>query len=79
MLKLHDITVRLGISAYKFIKLKEILGRLDSEVAIFETRTSITQNIDEALKQGNREGGNVIISWDFKEWNYIKWLPKQDW
>lgn len=78
MLKLSDITVRLGVPTYKFWKLKEILGRFAYETAVFEVRTVITKALDQVLKQGSRDGGNVIISWDHEKWGYVKWAQNQD-
>jgi GGDEF domain-containing protein len=75
MLELPEVTVRLGIPAYTYGKLKEILGRYSSETAVFEVRTLITIALDEVLKLGQREGGDVIISWDHKRKWYSKWTP----
>jgi len=75
MLELPDVTVRLGIATYKYHKLKEVLGRYTPETAVFEVQTLVTIGLDEALKLGQREGGDVIISWDHKRWWYIKWTP----
>ncbi len=75
MLKLPDITVRLGVPAYTLYKLNDILGRFDHETAVFEVRDVITRAIDEVLKQGRRDKGNVIISWDHDKWGYAKWTP----
>ncbi|MEO8954805.1 MAG: GAF domain-containing protein [Ktedonobacteraceae bacterium] len=75
MLTLPDITVRLGVPAYTLYKLKDILGRFDHETAVFEVRDVITRAIDEVLKQGRRDGGNAIISWDHDKWGYAKWTP----
>jgi len=75
MLKLPDVTVRLGVPAYKYKKLKEILGRYSKETAVFEAREIITKAIDQVLKQGQKDGGNVIICWDYEAWGYRKWAP----
>jgi DNA-binding transcriptional MerR regulator/GGDEF domain-containing protein len=77
MLKLPDVTVRLGVPAYKYKKLKEILGRYSKETAVFEAREIITKAIDQVLKQGQKEGGNVIICWDYEAWGYRKWTPSK--
>ena len=73
MLKLSNITVRVGVPTYKFRKLIDILRRFDSATAVYEVRTVITKAIDEALKQGRRDGGDAIISWDPDAWGYRKW------
>jgi GGDEF domain-containing protein len=70
MLVLRDVTVRLGVSNYKYGKLQEVLGRYDTENAIVEARTVILQNLDESLNWGQVEGGNVIITWDPALWGY---------
>jgi DNA-binding transcriptional MerR regulator/GGDEF domain-containing protein len=75
MLKLPGVTVRLGIPAYTYRKLKEILGRYSPETAVPEVRTLITNALDEVLKLGQHKGGDVIISWDHKLWWYTKWTP----
>ncbi len=75
MLELPDVTVRLGIPAYTYRKLKEILSRYSPEIALSEVRTLITIALDEVLKLGQREGGDIIISWDHKRWWYSKWTP----
>jgi len=75
MLKLRNITVRVGVPTYKFRKLIDILRRFSDETAVYEVRTVITKAIDEVLKQGRRDGGNVIICWDPEAWGYRKWSP----
>jgi len=75
MLELHSVTVRLGVPAYKYRKLKEILGRYTKETAVFEVRAIITKALDQVLKQGQKDGGNVIICWDYEAWVYRKWMP----
>ena len=64
LIELPRVTVRLGVSSYEFKKLKEILNRYDQVTAITETRSILMNNFDIQLANGQREGGNVIISWD---------------
>lgn len=76
MLEVRNVTVRLGIPAYKFSKLRQLLRRFDSvdnQTAVYETRNLITTALNLILKQGRRYGGNVIISWDYEAWDYILW------
>lgn len=76
MLDLPNVTVRLGVPAFKHKKLKELLGRYPNGTAVFEVRAIITNALDQVLKQGQQEGGNVIICWDYETWGYRKWtLP----
>ncbi len=73
--KLPNVTVRLGVSSYKYSKLKEVLGRYPAETAVAEVRAVLMINLDESLEIGQREGGNIIISWDNDIWGYRQWSP----
>src|SRR5262249_4833049 len=75
LLELPDVTVRLGVSSYKYSKLIEVLGRYPAEFAVAETRAALMLNLDESLDLGQREGGNVVISWDPVTWGYRRWSP----
>lgn len=77
LLELSDVTVRLGVSSYKFRKLKEVLGRYPDENTLAETRALLMQNLDESLDVGQREGGNRIMSWDNEIWGYIRWSQSE--
>jgi GGDEF domain-containing protein len=77
LLELPDVTVRLGVSSYRYSKLKEILGRYPVETTIAETRALLMQNLDEGLVRGQREGGNCIITWDPGIWGYRLWSPSE--
>ncbi|HYT43081.1 MAG TPA: hypothetical protein VEP90_12120, partial [Methylomirabilota bacterium] len=70
LLELPKVTVRLGVSSYEFKKLKEILGRYEAINAVAQTRDLLMQNFDVQLNTGQREGGNVVISWDNEIWGY---------
>lgn len=78
MLILPDITVRLGVGSYTYMKLKEILQRFSSNTALASTAAMITASLDGMLKVGQDEGGKVIISWDPKIWGYRRWSPSEE-
>ena len=77
LFELPDVTVRLGVNCYKYWKLKEVLGRYPAENTVAEVRSVIMQNLDLSLEIGQREGGNVIISWDPAIWAYRRWSPSE--
>ncbi len=77
LLVLPNVTVRLGVASYKYEKLKEVLGRYDSETAVAEARALILQNLDVSLERGQLEGGNCIMSWDPVIWGYRRWSPSE--
>jgi GGDEF domain-containing protein len=73
LFEIPKVTVRLGVTSYNYSKLKEVLGRYPAETAVAEVRAVIMQNFDLSLEIGQREGGNVIISWDYDQWGYKRW------
>ena len=75
LLELPRVTVRLGVSSYEFKKLKEILARYDQVNAIAQARSLLMQNFEIQLTNGQREGGNVVISWDNEIWGYKIFPP----
>jgi GGDEF domain-containing protein len=75
MIELNDITIRLGITSYPYLKLSEILREHSPEFAIPEVRSIITSALDVALAKGQVEGGNVVISWDYELRNFMRWSP----
>ncbi|HZU67443.1 MAG TPA: MerR family transcriptional regulator [Ktedonobacteraceae bacterium] len=75
LLELPNVTIRLGVQSYPYVKLKEILQRYPVDTAITKTRVLIMENIEESLIRGQREGGNCIISWDPDIWTYRRWSP----
>jgi len=77
LLVLPNVTVRLGVSSYKYIKLKETLQRYLPETAIATVRALIMFSLDEELDLGQREGGNCIMSWDPVIWGYRRWSPSE--
>lgn len=72
-----EVTVRLGVTSYTYQKIKEILQRYDANTAVAEFRALITQGLDLVLDKGRREGGNVIITWDYTLGGYRKWKPDE--
>jgi DNA-binding transcriptional MerR regulator/GGDEF domain-containing protein len=75
MIELTDVTIRLGITSYPYLKLREILHEHTSDHAITEVRSILTSALDVALVKGQIEGGNVVISWDYDLRNFIRWSP----
>lgn len=62
--ELPPITVHLGVGHYTQAKLEELLGRYSTN-AIIGVRTLIMIFLDDILKLGQKEGGDVVMSWDF--------------
>jgi len=75
MLELPRVTVRLGVAAYPFEKLKEMLRRYPVEIAVAEVRVKMMDDIDIMLNLGQQDGGDVIYSWDIEKWVYMRWYP----
>ena len=75
MVELTDITIRLGVTSYPYLKLDEILHEYTPEYAIPEVRSIITSALDVALVKGQIDGGNVVISWDEEQRNFFRWSP----
>jgi GAF domain-containing protein len=73
LLVLQNVTVRLGASNYKHLKLKEVLGRYEVEKAVAETRTLILNNFLQSLTLGQNYGGDCVVSWDHETWGYVLW------
>jgi len=73
LLVLQDVTVRLGVSNYKYTKLKEVLGRYEEGFAVAETRTLILSNFAQSLTLGQNYGGDYVVSWDHGKWSYRLW------
>ena len=73
LLVLQNVTVRLGVSNYKYSKFKEVLGRYEAGNAVAETRTVILNNFLQTLDIGQSNGGDCVISWDHDIWGYIVW------
>jgi DNA-binding transcriptional MerR regulator/GGDEF domain-containing protein len=75
MLVLSDITVRLGVGSYTYVKLQQVLKRYHHETRMASTTAEIKRFLDDILKTGLDEGGNVIISWKPDIWGMGRWTP----
>ncbi|GLV57621.1 hypothetical protein KDH_44570 [Dictyobacter sp. S3.2.2.5] len=75
LIEMTDITMRFGVTSYPYSKLDEILREHAPEYAIPEVRSIITSALDVALVKGQIDGGNVVISWDYEQRNFIRWSP----
>jgi GGDEF domain-containing protein len=78
MIATPDITVRLGVAAYQYKKLEELLQRYPAATAEASTTALICRDLDAVLRAGQDEGGNVIMSWEPKIWGYIPWSPSDE-
>lgn len=76
LLRLSDVTVRMGVHSYTHEKLKELLERYDSKFAVSALSGVLLVNIDKALDMAQELGGNVVISWDREKWGYVV-LPSE--
>ena len=63
MLELNDVTVRVGVSAYPYLKLQELLKRYPAPTAVPVVRNLFIDAVDKELDLGQRQGGDVVISW----------------
>lgn len=78
MLVLQNVTVRLGVLNWSYLKLKKLLERSEkTENAVAQVRAIIFGNFEQALKLGQAEGGDCVISWDTGVWGYIRWSPSK--
>ncbi len=75
MLKLENITVRLGVTCYEYWKLAELLQRYSDTTPIASVRSLIERFLDVALDMGKNLGGNVIISWFPELRGLARWIP----
>ncbi|HYT42653.1 MAG TPA: hypothetical protein VEP90_09920, partial [Methylomirabilota bacterium] len=73
LLVLQNVTVRLGVSNYKYAKFKEVLERYEAANAVAETRTLILDNFLESLTRGQNYGGDCVVSWSHETWDYVLW------
>ncbi|MHB8599630.1 MAG: MerR family transcriptional regulator [Ktedonobacteraceae bacterium] len=72
LLFLNEVTIRLGVHNYTYDKLKELLERYHNETAVKSLSNVMIDNLDNVLSRGQEMGGNIILSWDYKQWGYIK-------
>lgn len=81
---LTDITVRLYVASYPYAKLYNVMQRFDKSERVPAMRDSIETYIANGLIEGQRSGGNTVISWyhrgefptlDKGKFRLIKWPP----
>jgi len=77
MLEIPELTVRLGVTSYTYVKFKEILQRYSPETSVVETRALVMGSLDTTLSTARREGGNNIVSWNLETWSYATWSPPE--
>jgi hypothetical protein len=77
MVEIPDITVRIAITSYIYTKLEEFLQR-PKYSTVNDVIPRIVNPLDEALKVGKDEGGDVVISWDPSSLLFKRWIPKKD-
>lgn len=70
MLGLPDVTVHIGVSAYPYGKLDELLKRYPVDTSHIYVRSLIVAGIEELLGRGKHDGGNCIFTWDRVLWGY---------
>jgi DNA-binding transcriptional MerR regulator len=75
LMELPDVTVRMGVMPYPYIKLKEVMQRYAPEKAVNEMRTLIINSINISLDLGQSKGGNCIMVWFPQIWNHELWSP----
>jgi GGDEF domain-containing protein len=74
MVEISDVTVRIAVTSYPYIKLEEFLQR-PKYSTINDVIPRIVNQLDEALKVGRDEGGDVVISWDLGALLFKRWSP----
>ena len=77
-LQISGVTVRLGVTSYKFAKLYKILRSFNDDMAVANTRAGILHFLDVALNKGRLNGGNSVFAWnpDPKVWGLEHWSPR---
>jgi DNA-binding transcriptional MerR regulator/GGDEF domain-containing protein len=71
-----DVTVRIGITSYLYTKLEDFLQQPQYST-VNDVILRIVNQLDEALKVGKDEGGDVVISWDPSSHMFKRWSPKR--
>lgn len=71
-----DVTLRLGVTSYDLSRLESFL-KLSSEPIVPTVRAFLTRALDQALLAGKNLGGNVIMTWDPKNSDFIRWPPPE--
>ena len=77
MLKLTDLTVRLGVTSYEYWRLAELLQRSADTTPVASVRSLIIRFLDIALSMGNQAGGGTIIAWNREKWKLAPWPPHE--
>ncbi len=77
-LQISGVTVRLGVTCYKYAKLYKILQSFTDNMAVANARASILHFLDVALNIGRLNGGNSVVAWnpDPKVWGLELWSPR---
>jgi GGDEF domain-containing protein len=70
MQEIEEVTFHIGVGAYPFEKLNELLHRYPPEIAVRNAQLLIMSGIEEELALGAKEGGNCIITWDPQIWSH---------
>jgi DNA-binding transcriptional MerR regulator/GGDEF domain-containing protein/GAF domain-containing protein len=76
LIDIPDITVRVGVTAYPYAKLEELLRRYPYDEAISEVRELITTGALNA-KLAREQQGDGIVTWMPESWGYDLWPPPQ--
>ncbi|HEY7419978.1 MAG TPA: GAF domain-containing protein, partial [Ktedonobacteraceae bacterium] len=64
---LADMVANIGIASYSYTKLEDILQRypgLEAREVRIVVRNTVFNFLDVLLKQAQKRGGNIIVSWD---------------
>lgn len=76
LIDIPAITVRVGITAYPYAKLEELLRRYPYDNAISQVRELITTGALNA-KLAREQQGDAIVTWVPELWGYDLWSPSQ--
>jgi GGDEF domain-containing protein/DNA-binding transcriptional MerR regulator len=78
-LELSNVTVRIAVTSYPYRKLRDFLKR-PQYPTVNDIVATITGSLDEALKIGKDEQGDVVISWDPSPdvRMFVRWPPKEN-
>lgn len=75
---LPGVTVRLGVTTYTYQILEQHLQRYPDATAVTEMSAIIMCTLDEILKSGRDEGGNMVMFWEPKVEGFVRWsLPRE--
>ncbi len=76
MIVTPEITVRLGVAAYLYKKLEELLQRYPAATAVASSTALICRDLDAVLRAGQDEGGDVIMSWEPEIHGFVRLSPE---